>query len=198
MIFCTHLLFTTPYLCLYSFLRLEFFPLHLPDKVLVIFQVLTYHFTQEAFPLLSQHLTSACLVLCESCPLYPLVWVISNWQIWWGGAHDSGEKHIDSDVRELGLDLPYCFFPECEKWESTRKEAVGSKDLNMASLISHANTFRIHFGGSRGALNSFKQEDSIIHCDLLRSCWYHGEEGFGWRDKQMEGRQAKCWLTAWT
>lgn len=80
------------------------------------------------------------------------------------------------------------FFPSYSSWawlkESVRNEKVQGKrlwevELTMASLISHANTFRIHFGGSRVALNSFKQEDSIIHCDLLRSCWYHGEEGFG-------------------
>lgn len=165
------------------------------------------HFTQETVPLLSQHPTSPCPVLCEACPLYSLTWVISNWQLVGRGSWFR-RKTYWLWCQKTRFGSPILFFPgyrflgmawgECEKWEGTGKEAVGSKVLTMVSLISHANTFRIHLGGNRGALNSFKQENSIIHCDLLRPCWHHREEGYGWRDKQMEGRQAKCWLTAWT
>ena len=62
---------------------------------------------------------------------------------------------------------------------------MGSKVLIMVSLISHANTFRIHLGGSRGALNNSKQENSIIHGEgngtpLQYSCLENPMDGRAW------------------
>ena len=62
---------------------------------------------------------------------------------------------------------------------------MGSKVLTMVSLISHANTVRIHLGSSRGTLNSFKQENSIIHGEgngtpLQYFCLENSRDGRGW------------------